>query len=273
VVYNLASRFVVGRLGFASPMAVSRRGRELLLRFASGGRLDDGSLGSRSCFLGGGCRRSRPATVVACRVFVLLLCSFLDGSGLGGFFGGYLAVTVLLLWISCSTVEVIGLVPSSGSCTGWPVAHPLLVCSSAAAEDAVGEDPLLGFCVRLVELVTGDGRFGFGSPEVSSVMADLILPRSILAVLSPCLGTQRQGWPVEGAPELFVLFPYFCEREGLCDGIPDGGGWWVAGSSVLRPAALDLGLFLLLRAPTLKLLMFFQGFRCVLSVVSRRWLL
>jgi hypothetical protein len=39
------------------------------------------------------------------------------------------------------------------------------------------------------------------------------------------------------------LFPYFCEREGLCDGIPDGGvdgGWWVSGSSVLRPAAVDL---------------------------------
>jgi hypothetical protein len=156
------------------------------------------------------------------------------------------------------------------------VAHPLLVCSSAAAEDAVGEDPLLGFCVQLIELVIGDGRFSFRSPEVSSVMVDSVLPRSILAVLSSCLGTQRQGRPVEGAPESFVLFPYFCEREGLCDGIPSsgvGGGWWVAGSTVLRPAAPNLGLFLLLRAPTLKLLMFFQGFRCVLSVVLRCWLL
>jgi hypothetical protein len=70
-----------------------------------------------------------------------------------------------------------------------------------------------------------------------------------------------------------VLFPYFCEREGLYDCIPDGGGWWVAVSSVLRPTTPDLGLLLLLRAPTLKLLMFFQGFRRVLSVVSRRWLL
>jgi hypothetical protein len=129
--------------------------------------------------------RSRLAAVVAHQVFVLLLHSFLDGGGLGGFFGGYLAATVLLLRILCSAVEVVGPVPSSGSCTGWPAAHPLLVCSSAAVEDAVGEDPLLGFCVRLVELVTGNGHFGFGSPEVSSVMADLVLPWSILAVLSP----------------------------------------------------------------------------------------
>jgi hypothetical protein len=36
----------------------------------------------------------------------------------------------------------------------------------------------------------------------------------------------------EGAPESFIHFPYFYEREGFCDGIPDGGvgdGWWVAG--------------------------------------------
>jgi hypothetical protein len=117
-VYNLASRFVVGRLGFASPMAVSWHGRELLLRFASGGRLDDGSLGSRSCFLHGRCGRSRLAAVVARRVFVLLLHSFLDGGGLVGFFSGYLAATVLLLRILCSAVEVVGPVPSSGSCTG-----------------------------------------------------------------------------------------------------------------------------------------------------------
>jgi hypothetical protein len=186
---------------------------------------------------------------VACRVFVLLLHSFLDGGGLGGFFDGYLAAAVLLLRISCSAVEVIGPVPSSGSCIGWPAAHPLLVCSSAAAEDVDGEDPLLDFCVRLVELVTSDDRFGFGSPEVSSVMTDSVLPRSILVVLSSCLGTQRQGRLVVGALESFILFPYFCEREGLCDGIPDGGvggGWWVAGFSILQPAALDLGLFLLL---------------------------
>jgi hypothetical protein len=46
-----------------------------------------------------------------------------------------------------------------------------------------------------------------------------------------------------GAPASFVLFPYFCERGGLCDGIPDsgvGGGWSVTGSSVLRLAASDL---------------------------------
>jgi hypothetical protein len=107
----------------------------------------------------------------------------------------------------------------------------------------------LDFCVRLVELVTSVDRFGFGSPEVSSVMADSVLPRSILVVLSPRLGTQRQGRLVVGALESFILFPYFCEREGLCDGIPDGGvggGWWVAGFSILQPAALDLGLFLLL---------------------------
>jgi hypothetical protein len=71
-VYSLASRVVVGRLGFTSSMAVSQRGRELLLRFASGGRLDDGSLGGsvevggpRSCFFGGRCGRSRPAPAVA----------------------------------------------------------------------------------------------------------------------------------------------------------------------------------------------------------------
>jgi hypothetical protein len=110
------------------------------------------------------------------RVFLLLLRSFLDGGGLGGFFDRYLTVVVLLLRISCSTVEVVGPVSSSGSCSGWAVAPPLLVSSSAAAEDAVGEDPLLGFCVRLIELVADDGRFGFGSPEVSSVTADSVLP-------------------------------------------------------------------------------------------------
>jgi hypothetical protein len=54
----------------------------------------------------------------------------------------------------------------------------------------------------------------------------------------------------EGAPESFVRFPYFCEREGFCDGIPDGGvgdGWWVVGSSALRPAAPDLCSTLALR--------------------------
>jgi hypothetical protein len=105
------------------------------------------------------------------RVFLLLLRSFLDGGGLGGFFGRYLTVVVLLLRISCSTVEVVGPVSSSGSCSGWVVAPPLLVSSSATAED-----PLLGFCVRLIELVADDGRFGFGSPEVSSVTADSVLP-------------------------------------------------------------------------------------------------
>jgi hypothetical protein len=57
-------------------------------------------------------------------------------------------------------------------------------------------------------------------------------------------GWHRQGWcGFWGAPASFVLFPYFCEREGLCDGIPDGGvggGWWVTGSSVLRLVAPDL---------------------------------
>jgi hypothetical protein len=55
---------------------------------------------------------------VAHRVFVLLLRNFLDDGGLGGFFSGYLAVAVLLLRISCLTVEVIGPMPSSGSYTG-----------------------------------------------------------------------------------------------------------------------------------------------------------
>jgi hypothetical protein len=55
---------------------------------------------------------------------------------------------------------------------------------------------------------------------------------------------------VERAPESFVRFPYFCEREGLCDGIPNGGvddGWWVVGSSALRTAVLDLCSTLALR--------------------------
>jgi hypothetical protein len=54
----------------------------------------------------------------------------------------------------------------------------------------------------------------------------------------------------EGAPESFVRFPYFCEREGFCDGIPDSGvsdGWWVAGSSALRTAVPDLCSTLALR--------------------------
>jgi hypothetical protein len=49
---------------------------------------------------------------------------------------------------------------------------------------------------------------------------------------------------------LFVRFPYFCEREGFYDGIPDGGvgdGWWVAGSSALRPVVPDLCSTLALR--------------------------
>jgi hypothetical protein len=54
----------------------------------------------------------------------------------------------------------------------------------------------------------------------------------------------------EGALESFIRFPYFCKREGFCDGIPDGGvgdGWWVAGSSALRPVAPDLCSTLALR--------------------------
>jgi hypothetical protein len=49
------------------------------------------------------------------------------------------------------------------------------------------------------------------------------------------------------------LFPYFCEREGLCDGILDvgvDGGWWVPGSSVLRSVAADLCSTLALRKMT-----------------------
>jgi hypothetical protein len=50
-----------------------------------------------------------------------------------------------------------------------------------------------------------------------------------------CEGSGRSG--------VVRSFPYFCEREGFYDGIPDGGvgnGWWVARSSALRPAAPDL---------------------------------
>jgi hypothetical protein len=55
---------------------------------------------------------------------------------------------------------------------------------------------------------------------------------------------------LEGVSESFVRFPYFCEKEGFCDGIPDGGvddGWWVAGSSALQPMAPDLCSTLTLR--------------------------
>jgi hypothetical protein len=48
---------------------------------------------------------------------------------------------------------------------------------------------------------------------------------------------------LEGAPESFIRFPYFCESERFYDGIPGGGvgdGRWVAGSLALQPAASDL---------------------------------
>jgi hypothetical protein len=54
----------------------------------------------------------------------------------------------------------------------------------------------------------------------------------------------------EGALESFIRFPYFCEREGLCNDISDGSvgdGWWVAGSSALWPAPPDLCSTLALR--------------------------
>jgi hypothetical protein len=170
VVYNLASRFVVGRLGFASPMAVSRRGRELLLRFASGGRLDDGSLGSRSCFLGGGCRRSRPATVVACRVFVLLLCSdcpaaldfMFDG---GGHWSGAILRELYRLAGGSSSIGVF--VGGGGGC-GWGGSPFGFLCSARRACDRRWP---LWFWVT--GGLFGDGRFDSSPINLGGVVAVL----------------------------------------------------------------------------------------------------
>jgi hypothetical protein len=75
--------------------------------------------------------------------------------------------------------------------------------------------PLCAFCVRVVVLVTGDGRLGFGSPKVSSVTSDSFSSLVNLGsgrrcsfsvpgatwewiqvpalAASPCFGTQCQG--------------------------------------------------------------------------------
>jgi hypothetical protein len=68
-----------------------------------------------------------------------------------------------------------------------------------------------------------------------------------------------------------LLFPFGGLKLQVVDSAGDGGCFFWAGSFGSEGARSRL--FLLLRAPTLKLLMFFQGFRCVLSVASRRWLL
>jgi hypothetical protein len=88
----------------------------------------------------------------------------------------------------------------------------------------------------------------FGSIVCSSG-ATLLLASSELLGCCGCFFTGSVTVP-EGAPKSFVRFPYFCEREGFCDGIPDGGvsdGWWVAGSLALRPAVPDLCSTLALR--------------------------
>jgi hypothetical protein len=57
-----------------------------------------------------------------------------------------------------------------------------------------------------------------------------------------------------GGGGMRFLFPYFCEREGFFDGIPDGssvgGGRWLFWSSVLWPVAADLCSTLVLRKVT-----------------------
>jgi hypothetical protein len=81
---------------------------------------------------------------------------------------------------------------------------------------------LCAFYIRVVVLVTSDGRLGFGSLEFSLVMADLFSSPVNLGggrrcsfsvpgatwewihvtalAASPCFGTQRQGCPVNGVP-------------------------------------------------------------------------
>jgi hypothetical protein len=94
-VYNLATRLVLGRLDLASSMVVTRRRREFLLRFVSGGlvEIDDGVLGGVevggrccSCSIGGGCGRPILAATMARWEFILFLLIFsVDGGGC--FFG------------------------------------------------------------------------------------------------------------------------------------------------------------------------------------------
>jgi hypothetical protein len=124
---------------------------------------------------------------------------------------------------------------------------PLLLLSMARQRVKVRSFCLLGALVPAVMPTSVDLVLAAFKEEVVDSCSMLFMRLDGgLGLLILTAAVIRPAWRCQGrcgfwgAPASFVLFPYFCERERLCDGIPDGGGWWVTGSSVLQLAAPDL---------------------------------